>query len=155
TNATVFGQPVTLTATVTSAVGTPTGAVLFTADGAILGTAAVQNGVATLVVSTITPGTHNIGASFLGTGIFADSASSAVSHDVARGMTASSIHSNRADSAFGDTIVFTVAVMPQAPASGHPSGSVTFYSGSASIGTALLDNGTATLRTYALHAGTQ
>src|SRR5262249_41898785 len=69
--ATAYGESMTLTANVSCFTGTPTGSVMFTSDGVSIGTAAVQNGVAQLVVATIEPGTHSIGANFIGTGPFA------------------------------------------------------------------------------------
>src|SRR5262249_20509331 len=69
----VFGQQVTLTATVTSAAGVPTGTVTFLDGTTVLGTAQVNAaGQATLAVS-LDVGSHALTASFAGTGGFADS----------------------------------------------------------------------------------
>ena len=74
----VFGQPVTLTATVTSAAGVPTGTVTFREGTTVLGTAPVNAaGQATLAVS-LGVGNHALTASFAGTGNFADSTSAVV-----------------------------------------------------------------------------
>jgi hypothetical protein len=62
-----LGQPVTLTATVTATTGIPTGVVTFYDGTTILGTATLNgNGVATLTISTLTPGAHLIRALYNG-----------------------------------------------------------------------------------------
>jgi hypothetical protein len=67
---TTYGQSVTLTATVTSVSGvTPSGTVTFRDDGTMLGASPVtlnDSGVATLVLPTLTAGTHAITASYSG-----------------------------------------------------------------------------------------
>src|SRR5262249_51609692 len=74
----VFGQGVTLTATVTSPAGVPTGTVTFFDGNTVLGTAQVNAaGQATLPVS-LGVGNHALTVSFAGTGNFANSKSDAV-----------------------------------------------------------------------------
>src|SRR5262249_2455563 len=69
----VFGQPVTLTALVTSAAGVPTGTVTFRDGTTVLGTAPVNAaGQANLAV-LLGVGNHALTASFVGTGNFTDS----------------------------------------------------------------------------------
>ena len=78
-NPSTSGQAVTFTATVLGANGgSPTAGVRFTEGTTILGTAAVNATThqATLVLSTLTVGTHNITATFLGGANFVPSASS-------------------------------------------------------------------------------
>src|SRR5207244_1041517 len=73
TGATVFGQPVTFTATVTNAsgaaqLGTPTGTVTFVVDGVPQPTNVTLNGVgkATFVTSTLSAGVHFINVNYNG-----------------------------------------------------------------------------------------
>jgi hypothetical protein len=78
-----FGQPVTLTATVTCTGGGLTGGTVTFTDlttGTTLGTTPVNpsTGVATLTVNGLTAGTHNISAHFNGTATCAPSASNTV-----------------------------------------------------------------------------
>jgi hypothetical protein len=81
--AVAFGQPVTLTAKVTSGAGTPSGSVTFLDGGAPLGAAAVDgSGVATLTV-TLGPGAHSLTAVYAGGSTFAGSSSPAVGVSVA------------------------------------------------------------------------
>ncbi len=79
------GQAVTFTATVLGANGgSPTAGVRFTDGATILGTVGVNATThqATLVVSTLTTGTHNVTATFLGGGNFTASTSSVVAQVV-------------------------------------------------------------------------
>lgn len=70
------GQPVTFTATVTSAGGTPPGTVTFMDGSTTLGTVALTSGVATLTTASLTLGTHSITASFSGSPGFTSGTSS-------------------------------------------------------------------------------
>lgn len=78
------GQPVTLTATVTST-GVVTGSVDFFDNGRILATARVQGGVAQFVTSSLPQGDHSITATFNGAKNFTASTSSAIGLKVAGG----------------------------------------------------------------------
>jgi len=67
-NPSTVGQPVTLTATITSVAGAPPDGdtVLFSIAGQVLGTATLSGGVAQLTTSAIGVGSHAITASFSG-----------------------------------------------------------------------------------------
>jgi hypothetical protein len=73
---------VTLTATVTSSAGTPTGSVTFSDSGTTLGTANLNGGVAALAISTLAVGSHSITAAYGGDGNFSSVSSTAVSETV-------------------------------------------------------------------------
>jgi hypothetical protein len=149
-----FGEPLTLTASVTSSSGTPTGVVTFTADGMSVAAVPVQNGTAMASVSTLEVGNRSLSAVFAPSSPFAASASQPLAHAVARGLTATSVVSNHPASSYGQTVVFTVTVTVQPPASGKRAGQVTVLADGAAIGTAPLANGVASVQTAALHAGT-
>lgn len=68
---------VTLTATVKSSSGTPSGMVTFTSGGATLGAANLSGGIATLTTTALPVGTDSIVASYAGTATFAASSGSA------------------------------------------------------------------------------
>ncbi|WP_084770530.1 ice-binding family protein [Streptomyces sp. MOE7] len=71
-----FGQPKVLTATVTAASGTPTGTVTFFDGATPLGSAPLNgSGVATLTVSTLSPGSHSLLAVYGGSANFTSSIS--------------------------------------------------------------------------------
>lgn len=67
-NPSIVGQPVTLTATITSIVGAPPDGdtVLFSTGGKVLGTATLSGGVAQFTTSAIAIGSHAITANFSG-----------------------------------------------------------------------------------------
>jgi hypothetical protein len=83
-NPSIFGKPITLTATVVEGdSGTPTGKVTFTSGTLTLGSADLNpSAIATLVIDTLPVGNHLITASYDGDSIFAASISSAVKQTV-------------------------------------------------------------------------
>ena len=150
---TKVGENWTLTATVASQFGVPTGSVTFSLNGVVAGTAPTVNGVASLTVSPFTAGSRNVSAAFRGTGAFGDSVSGSVVHVVTPGQTTTSIAANQPNTTYGQTAHFTVTVVAQAPAAGQPAGSVTILADGATLGTAPIVNGTGIFETSALHAG--
>jgi hypothetical protein len=79
-----LGAPVTLTATLNSTGGTPTGEIAFQDGNTVIG-ATVLNaaGVATLTISTLSAGAHSLFASYAGDGSFAGSVSTTVHTTIA------------------------------------------------------------------------
>jgi hypothetical protein len=73
---------VTLTATVSSSVSTPTGSVTFSDSGTTLGTASLTGGTATLTTSTLSVGSHSITAAYGGDGNFNSVSSTAAGETV-------------------------------------------------------------------------
>jgi uncharacterized delta-60 repeat protein len=103
-----FAQPVTLTATVASSGGTPTGAVQFRNGSTFVGSpATLSNGVATLVTSSLPSGTLSLSALYTGQGSFAASASAPVTQVV---HTALTINDPTANLATDTSITFTVTL---------------------------------------------
>lgn len=77
------GSPVTLTATIRSEGGSPTGQIVFLDGNTDLGTAPLSaGGAATLTVNTLAAGAHSLTASFAGDGNFGGSTSSPVNTTV-------------------------------------------------------------------------
>ena len=77
-NPSTLGQPVTVTASVFPATGSgETGTVTFSYDGAVIGSASVSNGQATLTTATLPPGTGSVTATYGGDGNFTASATTA------------------------------------------------------------------------------
>jgi hypothetical protein len=150
---TKVGEPWTLTNTVSCAAGVPTGTVSFAADGVALGTAAVVNGVASLTIAPASVGTHHVIATFLGTGVFADSVSGVLSHVVSPGQTSTALTADPQSSVFGQAVHFTATVSAVAPAAGQPGGNVTFTADGNSSTVAVV-NGVATLAISNLSVGT-
>jgi predicted secreted protein len=143
--ATVFGQPVTATATITATSGTPAGMVQFTVDGTDLGSPVpVSGGSATSPPLTdsssdpLAPSSHDIGAAFTPTDTttYASSTGS-VSLVVAQASTTTT-------TTVGPSSI-TAIVAAVAPGAGTPTGTVTFSVDGTSVGTASLSGGVATL----------
>ena len=75
-NSTQYGDPVTLTATVTPSAAT--GTINFVDGSIVLGTGTVSGGIATLTTTAIHAGGYTIKADYLGDGNYGDSTSSPV-----------------------------------------------------------------------------
>src|SRR5262249_42934832 len=130
----VFGQPVTLTATVTSAAGVPTGTVVFRAGTTVLGTAPVNAASQATLTLPLGVGTATLTASFAGTGNFANSTSAAVALTVNRAATAVALTSSANPAVTGQAVTFTAEVTVLAPGMGVPTGTVTFMDGNVVLG---------------------
>jgi len=107
---TAIGSPVTLTATVLSAAGMPTGTVTFLDGTNSLGTSAVSQGVATLTTSSMAAGSQSITANYSGDTNFLASSSSAVPQVVEDFTLTASTPTVTAQP--GGTAVLTFAITP-------------------------------------------
>jgi hypothetical protein len=149
----LLGAAVTLTATVASAGGAPSGSVTFLTGTTSIGTAPLNaNGVATLTTTSLPAGTDSVTAAYAGSGTFSGSTSSAVIVTVTAAIGATTTTLTAPTSAtYGSPLTLTAVV---SAASGTPTGVVNFYYGAAALGTADLDSsGTAALSTTALPVG--
>jgi len=144
---------VTFTATVTGAVGTPTGTVNFFDFGASLGAVSLTAGVASLTVNLppsvtsplLAQGAHSIVAVYSGDSLYAGSTSSPVDEIVKSATqtnTAATLASDFPSPVasfriYAQPIVFTATI---APGAGSTTGeTVTLYDGTTSLGTATLN----------------
>jgi autotransporter-associated beta strand protein len=157
-NPSVFGQPVTFTATVTAvapATGTPTGTVTFSEGTTTLGTGILNSsGQATFQTSSLSVGTHLITATYSGDTTFSPSTTtSPLSQTVNLASTMTSLTSSLNPSGPGQSVTFTATVSPVSPAMGTPTGTVSFDEGTTVLGTATLTNGHATFSTSTLATG--
>ena len=128
----VFGQPVTLVATVSGppGSGSPTGLVTFFDGLMVLGTGSLDSsGAATLDPSTIAVGIHSITTVYGGDLNFAPVTSSSLVQTVLRAASNPVVTSSVNPSPFGQTVTFTVTVAAVAPGAGTPAGSVMFFDG--------------------------
>ena len=133
-NPSVFGQPVTFTATVTTAgLGTPSGNVQFS-DGAtpIGGPVALNvSGQAQITTSALSVGPHTITANYAGNvpnGFNSSSGSLAGGQTVNKASTTTTLTSNQSNPVgTGIPVTFTATVSPAAPGSGTRTGTVTFF----------------------------
>jgi len=151
----VFGGGVTLTATVTSAAGTPAGMVTFSNGAAAIGTGTLNSsGVATLTNNSLPLGTAALIASYSGGGDFAPSSSTPIGLLVSQIPTTTTLVSSSPTAAVSATVVFTATVA--APAGDIvPTGMVSFSDGGTPLSSSSVDgNGAATYSTTSLAAGT-
>lgn len=150
---TTFGEQVTFAATVASGSGPGTGAVTFLDGSVTLGTAPLQNGVATLSTSMLAAVTHSISVVYTGNDAFGPSTSASITHQVQRGNATVTLAASKSSTTYGESITFTVLLTPIAPSSSAPTGNVTISSDGNALATVALVNGTATYATVILGAG--
>ena len=147
-----FGQSVTLTATVSSGGGTPSGTITFTdSTNGTLGTATLNAGVATLSTSTLLAGSHTVTATYSGSANFEVSAGSQA-YTVNKAGSALALSASPASSSnFGQAVTLAATVTS---VSGTPSGTVTFTDNiSGALGTVELSDGAASVTTSVLSVG--
>jgi hypothetical protein len=153
----VFGQPVTFTATVTSGAGTPTGSVTFMEGNTMLAAAVTLAGaVATFTTASLSAGNHTITAAFAGaTGWLSSTGDdSATPQIVGQAATALTLASSPGPSTYAQAITFTAVLSAVSPGAGTPTGTVSLTEGSATLAPNLpLTSGVATFSTTGLSAG--
>lgn len=138
-NPALASQSVTLTATVQAGTGiSTTGTVNFMDGSSTLGTATLSNNSAQLTVSTLAVGTHTITAVYGGSTDFGGSTSSPLTQTVNQSGTTTTLVSNLNPATFGQGVPFVATV--QTPSGGAATGTVTFYDGSTTLGTAAVTN---------------
>jgi hypothetical protein len=151
-NPSLSGTAITLTASVTPAIsGSPTGVVTFNDGGTAIGTGNVNaSGVATLLISTLTVGSHSITAVYGGDAIDLTSTSEVLTQEVQEN-TSIALTSSNNPAGTGAFVTFTVT------ASGFsqtPTGTVTFNDGATVLGTGTMNgSGISTFSTSGLGAG--
>ena len=128
---TVSGQAVTFTAhvdVVSPGVGDVAGGVQFNIDGQPFGTAVNldSNDNATLSVSNLSTGNHDVVAVYNGNADFATSSSATVTHGVNRADTTVDLTSSANPAFSGAPITYTAVVAPVAPGAGTIGGTVQF-----------------------------
>jgi len=151
-NPSSYGQPVTFTATATAGSGVLAGTVTFKDGAATIGTAAVVNGQASISLTSLSIGSHSVTAAYSGdTHGHGPSTSAAVSQTVNQQTTSTALTASAANTTYGQSLTLTATVVPQfAPATG----SITFRSGSNSLGTVPLSGTSASFIVTTLVAGT-
>ena len=146
----VYGQSVTLTATVTSAdasAGPPTGTVTFLDGNTTLGVVPLDaSGQATLTVSSLDLGGHSITATYSGENGSVGGQSAAVPQSVAQdGTTVLLVPHPVLKKKKVTRLSLTAEIEPVAPGGGVPTGVVSFMMKKKKLGTVALVDGQATL----------
>lgn len=162
----IYGSPVTLTATVTNTSatngGAPVGTVQFFVGGVLAGTSSLastgaKTAEATLTVPLPPAGTSNVTATYAGATaggvLYSTSTASQVSFDVSSAASTTTVSSSLNPSQPGNAVTFTVTVAPPAGHPAKPTGSVVLKDGTATLATLTLVNGSATFATAALASG--
>ena len=149
----IYGEPVTLTATVSSTGGmVPDGeTVWFMSGTTTLGSQPLSGGTATLTPTTLPGGTDSITAIYVGDLNFAGSTSAAVNQVVSKASTATDVTSVQGPFVFGQPVVFTSNVTGQL--GGVVTGTVSFSNNGTPLGTVAVSGNKASLTTVALPAG--
>jgi hypothetical protein len=148
-----YGQPVTLTATVTSKYGSvPDGDLVnFVAGTLTLGSAPTAGGQAKLTTSALPGGAFLVKANFVGDNGFAPS-TGGKEQVVLKYATTTTVSSSLNPSTLGQSVTFTATVASTGTYT--PTGKVLFFNGTASMGSAVLNNGVARLTKSTLPVGT-
>ncbi len=130
------------------------GVVLFKDGNTTLGSAVATSGLATLPISTLASGVHNITAYYVGNTVDAGSISSAVAVSVGGGSTTTTTALTASDTnpTVGTSITITATITPGG--SGSPTGTVTFTDGLITLGTGTVSSNKATYTTSTLATGT-
>ena len=142
----------TLTATIKSTTGTPTGSVTFKSNGVAIGTANLTGGVATLVTSFNLPGTYTLIAVYNGDANNQTSTTNTVLETVLNVVSISLTSS--VNPVFLDNPTVLTAALTTAVVGTTPTGTVTFFDGTTPIGTGTVANGVVSITASFVYAGT-
>jgi hypothetical protein len=143
---------ITLTAKVTATGVVPTGQVVFSSGGTVLGSGTIDgSGMATLSIATLTIGQHALTASYAGDTNNGPSASNTVQQVVNGQGSSTTVGTNKATVQVGASISFSAQVT--GTSGPIPTGMVTFKDGTATVGTATLTGGVAGYTTAELAPG--
>jgi Bacterial Ig-like domain (group 3) len=146
-NPSTLGQSVTFTAQVSP--NTATGSIRFMDGATVLATVALSGGAATSpLLSNLTAGAHSITAVYSGDSIEAPSTSAPVTQTVSKLATGVTLTSSLNPSVVGQSVTLTAHVSPASA-----TGSVQFFDGTTSLGTATVSGGAATLAVSSLTGG--
>ncbi len=144
-NPSVFGQKVTLTATVSASVpgvGELGGRVTFMDGGRKLGTGVLitAGGVTTATLTTggLAVGSHALKAIYVGDRNHTASGSSVVAQTVNKAETGASLRASVNPSTLGQKVTLTATISAAAPGAGSPTGIVTFLEGGKTLGRGML-----------------
>jgi hypothetical protein len=152
-NPSIFGQAVTLTATVSSGAPTgPTGTVTFKNGSTMLGSATLSSGTATLATTKLPVGSDSLTATYNGDTVNAKGTSSPYTMTVNQATITMTLTSTPNPSSSGQSVKFTATLTSNGSL---PNGqTVTFtYNNGTPLGTANVVAGKASLSTAALPTG--
>jgi hypothetical protein len=140
-----YGQAAVFTATVSSTSGAPTGTVILNYRSAVVGSGTLVGGTASIPVSSLPVGSDSITAAYQGSATFASSTSTPLIQALSAASTSTSLTSSPNPAGTDQTVTLTAVVSSQF--GGTTTGTVTFFSGSQTLGTASLTGTQAKLAT--------
>jgi uncharacterized repeat protein (TIGR03803 family) len=145
-NPSVSGQAVLFVATVTPPLfsGSPSGTVTFYHGPTVLYSTTLNDGVATWDTVSLPVGSKTITAVYSGDSNFFPSISPVLTQKVNQDDTSTQVTASIKPSVYGQAVTFTATVRADAPGSGTPTGSVTFYDGTSQLGAGSLVSGKTT-----------
>ena len=146
----VYGQPVTFSATVNSGA---TGSVTFKAGATTLGTGPLVGNTATVAHSTQAVGSHSITAVYNGDGAYNTSTSSAATQVIDKASTTTTLTATPATARPGQAVKLTATVSANAPSTATTTGTVTFKDDTKLLGNVAIVSGKAILNTTDLEIG--
>jgi Bacterial Ig-like domain (group 3)/Major tropism determinant N-terminal domain len=144
-----YGDNITLNATVTSVIGTPTGSVTFNHGADNLGSATLINGIAQLVINSLPVGTNAITAFYNGNTNYNTNTSSAINVIPSVATSLITIGTSDYRPLYGSTVTLSATMTPI-----NATGTITFYNDSVSVGTATIVNGVASINVANFDIGT-
>ena len=148
-NSSAYGQTVTFTATVSAGA---TGTVTFTVDGVAQAPVALNGSQAQLTLANLSEGNHTISAAYSGDSSYFSSTSNVLSQFVNPPQTPAtlSLTSSTNPSTVGQAVTFTVSL---SAGNGALAGTVQFFDGPISFGSAPVSDGQASLTMSTLTSG--
>ncbi|MBK6723288.1 MAG: Ig-like domain repeat protein [Acidobacteria bacterium] len=133
-NPSVFGQPVTFTATVSPNPGAGATVNFVIDGGAPVATTTNASGVATTATSALSVGTHTVVANFLGgSGFDPSSGTLTPVQTVNMASTTTAVTSSPNPSVWGQSVTMTATISVTSPGAGAPTGTVNFLDGGFAI----------------------
>ncbi len=140
-NPSIYGQPLTFSAAVSTNGSIPTGSAAFVDTNITLGVVSLNgSGAAAFTTSLVNAGIRSITAAYLGNTPLGDSVSSPIVQIVSKATTTTAAVTQTYGSnpaVYGSDIQFTTTVTPQF--AGTPTGTVTWMNGNTVLGTSVLD----------------
>jgi autotransporter-associated beta strand protein len=126
----VFGESVTLSAVVavnaSPVIGAPLGKVTFKDGNTVLATVALNGGKATFITNVLNAGTHNITAVYVPGSTNFQTSTGALQQIVAQDTTTIQVSSSANPGTVGSFVTITAQVIPDAPGTITPTGTVDF-----------------------------
>jgi len=152
-NPSIYGQALTLAASVSSVIGMPPDGetVTFMNSKKVLGTGSLSGGSAIFTTSTLNVGTIAVTAVYTGDATFGGGMSRVVKQVVSKATTTASLASSQNPSNSGQSVTFTASVAPQF--SGKVTGTVTFFDGATLLKTVAVSGDAAKFKTSTLASG--